>query len=61
MVSNEQEAGPDRRPMSMVLWDTFTGSAPYREIFTRTLHPRFWLPFLWYNLAAALGRRPRQD
>ena len=25
--------------MSGVLWDTFTGSAPYRDVFVRTLHP----------------------
>src|SRR3972149_4433313 len=27
--------------MSIVLWDMFTGSAPYREIFLRTLEPAF--------------------
>ncbi|MFZ1059838.1 MAG: hypothetical protein WAP47_11695 [Candidatus Rokuibacteriota bacterium] len=33
--------------MSIVLWDMFTGSAPYREIFFRTLDPRFLGRFLW--------------
>jgi hypothetical protein len=28
--------------MSGVLWDTFTGGAPYSEVFRRTLHPAFW-------------------
>jgi len=27
--------------MSLVFWDMFTGSAPYREIFYRTVKPRF--------------------
>ena len=46
-----------RRRMSMVLWDTFTGSAPYRDIFFRTLHPLFLMPFLLRNIWAALRSR----
>ncbi len=46
MVSREQQADAQPR-MSTVLWDTFTGSAPYREVFIRTLHPAFWTRFLW--------------
>ena len=47
MVSEEQQKAGSRRRMSMVLWDTFTGSAPYRDVFLRCLHPSFpWL-FLW--------------
>ncbi|MBI3667708.1 MAG: cyclic nucleotide-binding domain-containing protein [Acidobacteria bacterium] len=52
MVAREQQAG--RRPrMSGVLWDTFTGSAPYRDVFRRTLHPLFLGRFL-YEIAAGL-------
>jgi len=41
MTEREQDkAGPKRR-MSAVLWDLFTGSAPYKDIFSRTLHPAF--------------------
>ena len=41
MVRREQ-AHPGCPPrMSSVLWDTFTGSAPYREVFLRTLNPLF--------------------
>ncbi len=36
-----------KRRMSMVLWDTFTGSAPYRDVFLRTLSPYFIGRFLW--------------
>jgi flavin-dependent dehydrogenase len=43
MTTKEQgKSGPQRR-MSMVLWDMFTGSSPYRDIFVRTLQPAFWL------------------
>ena len=43
----EQSQHGQKRRMSMVLWDTFTGSAPYREVFVRTLHPYFLGRFLW--------------
>ncbi len=47
MTKDEQnKAGPQRR-MSMVLWDMFTGSAPYKEILIRMLHPAFILKFIW--------------
>lgn len=46
MVSREQKNGV-AKGMSTVLWDTFTGSSPYREIFMRTLHPGFLARFGW--------------
>jgi flavin-dependent dehydrogenase len=47
MVSIEQ-LNKSRNPrMSMVLWDLFTGSAPYREIILRTLHPAFLGRLVW--------------
>lgn len=54
MVSREQQgqAYPERG-MSLVLWDMFTGSAPYGEVFLRTLHPAFWTRFL-RDLVASL-------
>jgi len=53
MVSGEQQgqASPEQG-MSLVLWDMFTGSAPYREIFLRMLHPTFWVRFLWELLVS---------
>ncbi len=39
MVYREQNRKKISLRMSTVLWDTFTGSAPYREILLRTLHP----------------------
>ncbi len=41
MTANEQKMEGSRRRMSMVLWDMFTGSAPYKDIFLRTLNPVF--------------------
>lgn len=41
MVQSEQSRSGTTRPMSMVLWDMFTGSAPYGDVFRRTLHLSF--------------------
>jgi flavin-dependent dehydrogenase len=43
----EQDQDGRKRRMSMILWDTFTGSAPYREVFWRSMHPYFLTRFLW--------------
>jgi flavin-dependent dehydrogenase len=53
MVASEQnqEGAPPR--MSGVLWDTFTGSAPYQDVFLRSLHPGFLSRFLW-NIAVSI-------
>lgn len=45
MIRNEQLHPDAPAPMSSILWDTFTGSAPYRDVFVRTLDPRFFLRF----------------
>ena len=59
-ASVEQYSPNGDRRMSLVLWDTFTGSAPYREIVLRTLTPRFLGGFLGGSLrAAALSWRER--
>jgi len=47
MTAKEQGGTDTDRPMSSVLWDVFTGSAPYREILLRTLHPRFPATLAW--------------
>ncbi|MFC2163530.1 NAD(P)/FAD-dependent oxidoreductase [Acidobacteriota bacterium] len=53
MVSIEQKKERGPRRMSNVLWDMFTGSAPYKEVFFRTLHPAFLANFMW-NVVVAL-------
>lgn len=55
MVSKEQQKeGPDRQ-MSTVLWDIFTGSTSYWNVFLRTLRPSFLGHFLW---DIVFGSRP---
>ena len=52
MAALEQAGPAGDRPMSIVLWDLFTGSAPYREVFFLTLAPRFVARFLWQSARA---------
>ena len=52
MTVHEQRNGIAPR-MSTVLWDMFSGSASYREIFLRTLNPVFIGRLVW-NLAVSL-------
>jgi flavin-dependent dehydrogenase len=54
ITAKEQNGNGRAKDMSQVLWDMFTGSAPYREIFLRTLHPRFLARFSW-ELASSLS------
>ncbi|MHA2100937.1 MAG: hypothetical protein ACW99A_19870, partial [Candidatus Kariarchaeaceae archaeon] len=49
-VIKEQNKPGEKRHMSTVLWDTFTGSAPYKEIFLRSLKPAFLFSFLWNTI-----------
>jgi len=62
MTEDEQYKKGQTRRMSMILWDMFTGSAPYRDIFMRTLNP-FYLIKLGWTLAISIvpisnGRPP---
>jgi flavin-dependent dehydrogenase len=50
MAQKEQEKKQARPHMSTLLWNMFTGSAPYVEMFRGTLHPGFI-----YNLLLSLG------
>lgn len=52
MTAKEQEKKGGNQIISMVLWDMFTGSAPYREIFIRTLHPLFLIRLAWHLFIA---------
>ena len=56
MVNLEQSNCGGSPRMSAVLWNTFTGSAPYREILLSTFHPAFLLKFAWNIVAASLAR-----
>jgi len=61
MAGAEQAAPRAARRMSIVLWDMFTGSAPYREIFLRTLDPRFLARFAWESAAVVTGNGRRRN
>jgi flavin-dependent dehydrogenase len=53
MTRQEQRKPNEGRHMSSLLWNMFTGSAPYREIFVGALHPGFITSLTW-NLAMSL-------
>lgn len=61
MVSSEQQKEGRLRRMSTVLWDTFTGSAPYREILIRTFHPFFLSRFLWDMAISVIPFKERRQ
>ena len=64
ITAKEQNGNGRAKDMSQVLWDMFTGSAPYQEIFVRALHPRFLTRFTWElarSLTHSMGvRRARE-
>ena len=55
MVAEEQSGKVSGNTMSTVLWDMFTGSASYKEIFLLTLHPLFLFRYL-YHIVGSLVR-----
>jgi len=57
MTTAEQESRQRNPRMSDVLWDTFTGSAPYRDVFRRLLHPVFLGRFLYETSMGLLPAR----
>jgi hypothetical protein len=73
VVTDEQRKPRHQRHLSSVLWDTFTGSASYKNIFLRCLHPMVILsiagkivekftiskPKTYKMKSKALGRRYR--
>jgi flavin-dependent dehydrogenase len=62
MTSHEQMTPGSRRLMSSVMWDVFTGSAPYREVLLRTFHPAFVGGMLWNLIAGnAPGAKAGKD
>jgi hypothetical protein len=56
MVTSEQVKPVHQRRMSRIMWDMFTGSAPYQDIFYRFFHPAFWSRFLWYLGSSLIER-----
>jgi flavin-dependent dehydrogenase len=61
MTANEQLTD-GRRRMSGVLWDLFSGSASYTNVFLRTLHPAYIASLIWNLIVGNLpGARPDTD
>ncbi|MDT8394264.1 MAG: hypothetical protein RQ761_10485 [Bacteroidales bacterium] len=56
IVIKEQKFKRKKRMMSSMLWDTFTGSAPYNSIFFRFLHPRVLFFFIAYIMLAIVTK-----
>jgi hypothetical protein len=53
-MTHAEQISPSRaRRMSGVLWDTFTGSAPYKDVFRRFVHPVFLARLAWETVAGA--------
>jgi flavin-dependent dehydrogenase len=53
-AADQRKQGVHQR-MSSVLWDTFTGSAPYSDVLLRTLHPVFLSRFILNLFSSAVG------
>ena len=60
MTVHEQQDAQSPKRMSGVLWDLFSGSASYTNVFMRTLHPAYIGNLVW-NLAAGNVRRPGKE
>jgi len=60
MTVAEQTKVKGRRRMSEILWDLFSGSAPYRDVFLRTLHPAYVGALLWNLVIGNLRPAPRE-
>lgn len=59
MTRREQTLGGAQRPMSLFLWNSFTGSASYKVILWGSVQPRFVLRFAWEILKTLVLRRAR--
>jgi flavin-dependent dehydrogenase len=60
MTACEQRSKTVPRRLSSILWDVFSGSAPYREVLLRALHPGFLLRLVWNTvlIVTPIGQRP---
>lgn len=63
IVIKEQKMARKKRMMSSILWDAFTGSAPYNSIFFRFMNPRVLFSFMWYTVVAifTLPKPPKHE
>ena len=59
-VSREQLSDTSDKRMSTILWDMFTGSAPYKDALSRAVHVVFLLRFGW-DVVSSIGGGKRQS
>ena len=59
MVQREQQPNVKDKDMSMVLWDTFTGSNTYRSIVKRCINPVFLTRLLWESFKSLVSRNSK--
>ena len=52
-IAFEQETGKSNR-LSSVFWDTFTGSAHYKEVLFRMMHPENVFRLAWHTAKGLL-------
>ena len=57
MVSREQRPNGSPRRTSTMMWDVYTGGAPYREILLRALRPGLWVPLLGDCAVSLINRQ----
>ena len=61
MTATEQNKAGSSRRMSEVLWDLFSGSASYTDVFLRTLHPAYISSLVWNLIAGNAPGRSRRN
>jgi len=61
MTRAEQRSKAGTGPMSIVLWNLFTGSAPYRAVFWTAMRPSFLVRFARHLIMSFLPRRTKTE
>lgn len=61
MALREQNGRFREKRMSIVLWDMFTGSASFKDIFLRTLHPFFLVNLLKCIIISIFSSTPHKE
>jgi flavin-dependent dehydrogenase len=57
MIASEQRSGRRSQYVSRAMWDVFTGSAPYKEILLRMVHPVQLVRLFWNLVISVLPLR----
>lgn len=57
LVIKEQKRNRPQRKLSSILWDTFTGSAPYTDIFIRFLNYKVLIPLFGLSIKSIFNNK----